>query len=342
MNTLRQLAAELPTIPTRTSWYLAELAEAKGRQELFNRQMPQKLKVLREHALIESAISSNRIEGVEVDKSRIGTLMFGKPALRDRDEEEVRGYRDALKLIHESGAKLPITEATIKKLHKLTDIGERERVDVILTNPPFGGEEEKSIQGNFPEDKQTAETALLFLQLIMRKLRRQTGPAGPARAGVVVPNGTLFGDGVCARIKEELLKEFNLHTIVRLPNGVFAPYTGIPTNLLFFDRSGPTRDVWYYEQPLPEGRKNYTKTAPIQFEEFAPLVAWWNKRKETDNAWKVPAAELLANGCNLDRKNPRAKEDITHLPPAQLAADILKKEQRIAEIMGNIQKLLAK
>jgi type I restriction enzyme M protein len=226
--------------------------------------------------------------------------------------------------------------------HKLTDIGERDRVDVILTNPPFGGEEERGIQGNFPEDKQTAETALLFLQLIMRRLRRSHREGNAwARAGVVVPNGTLFGDGVCARIKEELLKEFNLHTIVRLPNGVFAPYTGIPTNLLFFDRSGPTREVWYYEQPLPEGRKNYTKTAPIQFEEFAPLVAWWNKRKETDNAWKVPAAELLANGCNLDRKNPCAKEDITHLPPAQLAADILKKEQRIAEIMGNIQKLLA-
>jgi type I restriction enzyme M protein len=220
---------------------------------------------------------------------------------------------------------------------KLTDIGERDRVDVILTNPPFGGEEEKGIQGNFPEDKQTAETAMLFLQLIMRKLRRQ---GGKSRAAVVVPNGTLFGDGVCARIKEELLKEFNLHTIVRLPNGVFAPYTGIPTNLLFFDRSGPTREVWYYEQPLPEGRKNYTKTAPIQFEDFAPLVSWWNKRKESDLAWKVPVAELLASGCNLDRKNPRAKEDITHLPPTQLAADILKKEQRIGEIMVNIQKLL--
>ncbi|MGD0349136.1 MAG: class I SAM-dependent DNA methyltransferase [Verrucomicrobiota bacterium] len=226
---------------------------------------------------------------------------------------------------------------------KLTDIGERDRVDVILTNPPFGGEEEKGIQGNFPEDKQTAETALLFLQLIMRKLRRQ---GGKSRAAVVVPNGTLFGDGVCARIKEELLKEFNLHTIVRLPNGVFAPYTSIPTNILFFDRSGPTREVWYYEQPLPEGRKNYTKTAPIQFEEFADCIKWWGqpgpgiKRKENERAWKMPAAELLANGCNLDRKNPRAKEDITHLPPAQLAADILKKEQRIAEIMGNIKRLL--
>ena len=227
--------------------------------------------------------------------------------------------------------------------HKLSDIGEKDRVDVILTNPPFGGEEEKGIQGNFPEDKQTSETALLFLQLIMRKLKRQPTPAKrPARAAVVVPNGTLFGDGVCARIKAELLKEFNLHTIVRLPNGVFAPYTGIPTNLLFFDRSGPTKEVWYYEQPLPEGRKNYTKTAPIQFEEFADCIAWWKKRKENDHAWKIPAAELLANNCNLDRKNPRAKEDIAHLPPAQLAADILKKEQRIAEIMGNIQKMLAK
>ena len=226
--------------------------------------------------------------------------------------------------------------------HKLTDIGERDRVDVILTNPPFGGEEEKGIQGNFPEDKQTAETAMLFLQLIMRKLRRSTRPGLPsARAGVVVPNGTLFGDGVCARIKEELLKDFNLHTIVRLPNGVFAPYTSIPTNLLFFDRSGPTREVWYYEQPLPEGRKNYTKTAPIQFEDFAPLVSWWSQREENDRAWNVPAAELLASGCNLDRKNPRAKADITHLPPEQLAASILQKEQRIAAIMGSIQKLLA-
>ncbi|MGA2541686.1 MAG: class I SAM-dependent DNA methyltransferase [Verrucomicrobiota bacterium] len=220
---------------------------------------------------------------------------------------------------------------------KLTDIGERDRVDVILTNPPFGGEEEKGIQGNFPEDRQTSETALLFLQLIMRKLRRQNRKS---RAAVVVPNGTLFGDGVCARIKEELLKEFNLHTIVRLPNGVFAPYTGIPTNILFFDRSGSTREVWYYEQPLPEGRKNYTKTAPIQFEEFADCIKWWAKRNANGRAWKVPVAELLANNCNLDRKNPAAKEDIAHVPPTQVAASILKKEQRIEEIIVNIQKQL--
>jgi Fic family protein len=137
MMTLRQLAAESSTLPTRTTWYLTDLTEARGKQELFTRQSPQRLKVLREHALIESAISSNRIEGVEVDKSRVGTLIFGKPALRDRDEEEVRGYRDALKLIHESGAKLPITEATIKTLHQLCrgeiwDAGQYKEKDVDI------------------------------------------------------------------------------------------------------------------------------------------------------------------------------------------------------------------
>src|SRR6266516_1928178 len=230
----------------------------------------------------------------------------------------------------------------------LREIGDKDRVDVIMTNPPFGGEEERGILSNFPEDKQTAETALLFLQLIMRKLRRPVGGNKHGRCGMVVPNGTLFVDGVCARIKEELLKEFNLHTSVRLPNGVFAPYTSIPTNILFFDRSGPARDVWYYEQPLPEGRKNYTKTSPIQFEEFADCIKWWDqpgpgtKRKENERARKVPVAELLANGCSLDRKNPRAKEDITHLPPEQLAQSILAKEQRIAEILGNVKSLLAR
>ena len=226
--------------------------------------------------------------------------------------------------------------------HKLTEIGEKDRVDVILTNPPFGGEEEKGIQGNFPEDRQTSETALLFLQLIMRRLRRQPSKVGrPARAAVVVHNGTLFGDGVCGRIKADLLKDFNLHTIVRLPNGVFAPYTNIPTNLLFFDRSGPTIDVWFYELPLPEGRKNFTKTAPMQYEEFAACQRWWVDREENDTAWKVPASELLAADCNFDRKNPRKKEDIAHVPPGKLAASILNNEQQIAELISNVLQLLA-
>lgn len=226
----------------------------------------------------------------------------------------------------------------------LREIGDKDRVDVILTNPPFGGEEERGILGNFPNDKQTAETALLFLQLLMRKLRR---PPKAGRAGVVVPNGTLFGDGVCARIKEDLLKEFNLHTIVRLPNGVFAPYTSILTNLLFFDRSGPTKEIWYYEQSLPEGRKQYTKTQPMQYEEFTDCFAWWKNRKENERAWKVSAEDVLKYdeagnliSVNLDIKNPNSNPDFEHLPPEQLVNGILKKEQRISEILSDIRKVL--
>jgi type I restriction enzyme M protein len=180
---------------------------------------------------------------------------------------------------------------------RINEIGHSERVDVILTNPPFGGEEEVGIKANFPPNMQTAETALLFLQYIMRKLRVAGAPVPggkPAtrggRAAVVVPNGTLFGDGISAVIKEKMLKEFKLHTIVRLPQGVFAPYTDIPANLLFFERGGPTDTIWYYELPLPEGRKKYSKTAPLQFEEFAQASAWWSNREEGPQAWKVDFA----------------------------------------------------
>jgi type I restriction enzyme M protein len=228
---------------------------------------------------------------------------------------------------------------------KLTEIGDADRVDIILTNPPFGGEEERGILGNFPEDRQTAETALLFLQLLMRKLRRAgRGSDKPGRAAVVVPNGTLFGDGVCARIKEYLLKEFNLHTIVRLPNGVFAPYTSIPTNLLFFDRSGPTEAIWYYEPPLPEGRKQYTKTKPMQYEEFADCLAWWKDRKEDERAWRVPVSGVLKYdeegnlvSVNLDVRNPSASNVLDHRPPEGIVDDILAAEQRIAAILLEVR-----
>lgn len=231
---------------------------------------------------------------------------------------------------------------------KLTEIGKRERVDVIMTNPPFGGEEEAGIRTNFPPDKQTSETALLFLQLIMRKLRRPgEGSEKSGRAAVVVPNGTLFGDGVCARIKHDLLTEFNLHTIVRLPSGVFAPYTSIPTNLLFFDCQGPTKAIWYYDQPLPEGRRGYTKTKPIQYEEFSDCLKWWGKRKENGRAWKVKATDVIKfddagdmASVNLDIKNPNAGEVLEHLPPEQLVESILTKEKRIIEIMDEIKTVL--
>jgi type I restriction enzyme M protein len=239
-------------------------------------------------------------------------------------------------LLH--GMEFPLIDPENSLRFPLREIGDGQRVDVILTNPPFGGEEERGILGNFPEDKQTSETTLLFLQLIMRKLRRAPKPG---RAGVVVPNGTLFGDGVAARIKEELLNEFNLHTIVRLPNGVFAPYTPIPTNLLFFDRSGPTKEVWYYELAMTDGRKNYTKTKPLQFEEFADCLAWWNDRQDGERAWKVSAEHIAKNNYNLDIKNPNGKKDLEQLPPEELVESILAKEERIMEIMDEIKGLLA-
>ncbi|MDR0672944.1 MAG: type I restriction-modification system subunit M [Zoogloeaceae bacterium] len=230
---------------------------------------------------------------------------------------------------------------------RIVEIGHAERVDVILTNPPFGGEEEAGIKANFPPNMQTSETALLFLQYIMRKLRvagapvrgKKTAERG-GRAAVVVPNGTLFGDGVAATIKAELLKEFNLHTIVRLPQGVFAPYTDIPANLLFFERGGPTESIWYYELPLPEGRKKYSKTAPLQFEEFAPALAWWNAREEGGQAWKVSAADIIESGYNLDRKNPNAKAGLEHADPRELIASMRGHEEEILRLLGEIETLV--
>lgn len=230
----------------------------------------------------------------------------------------------------------------------LREMGDKDRVDVILTNPPFGGEEEKGILGNFPEDMQTAETAMLFLQLIMRKLKRPgNGSDNGGRAAVVVPNGTLFSDSISARIKEELLKNFNLHTIVRLPEGVFAPYTDIAGNLLFFDRSGPTDDIWYYQISTPEGRKKYTKTKPMEYFEFEDCLQWWASRVESAQAWSVKAQDVIqydASGklvsVNLDIKNPNSLEAMEHKAPIELIDKMLTTEQQITQLMEEIKSSL--
>jgi type I restriction enzyme M protein len=216
----------------------------------------------------------------------------------------------------------------------LREIGDRDRVDLILTNPPFGGEEEKGILGNFPEDMQTAETALLFLQLIMRKLKRPgQGSEDGGRAAVVVPNGTLFADGIAARIKEELFKNYNLHTIVRLPEGVFAPYTDIPANLLFFDRSGPTGDIWFYQIPPPEGRKKYTKTKPMEYAEFDGCLDWWNEREENAHAWKIPFAERLAEAIAQAQPHWDAAEQAK-----QQAAVLEKQLKEVDKLLAEMQR----
>lgn len=200
----------------------------------------------------------------------------------------------------------------------LRDWGQKDRVDVIVTNPPFGGMEEDGLESNFPAEFRTRETADLFLVLIMRLLK----PGG--RAGLVLPDGTLFGEGVKTRIKEALLTECNLHTIVRLPNGVFNPYTGIKTNLLFFTKGAPTTAVWYYEHPYPPGVKNYNKGRPIAIEEFQAERDWWGDeadgftaRVENERAWRVPIEQIRAAGYNLDLKNPHdsgeGPGDVEHL-----------------------------
>lgn len=246
-------------------------------------------------------------------------------------------------LLH--GLEAPNIDSGNSLRHKLTEMGEDMRVEVILTNPPFGGEEEAGIQNNFPADMKTSETALLFLQLIMRRLKKN----GDGRAGVVVPNGTLFGDGVAARIKAQLLDQFNLHTIVRLPQGVFAPYSDIPTNVIFFNSTGPTHDIWYYELPLPEGRRKYTKTKPLQYEEFADCVAWWNHREENPQAWKVIAPELIhrdeqgrLTAVNLDQRNPHADDVVDHRPPEEIVEGLIAKEQEVLQVLTALRVLVEK
>jgi type I restriction enzyme M protein len=204
----------------------------------------------------------------------------------------------------------------------LRDYGPRDQVDVIVTNPPFGGMEEDGIENNFPAEFRTRETADLFLVLVMELLR------DGGRAAIVLPDGTMFGEGIKTRIKKRLLEECNLHTIVRLPKGVFAPYTTIKTNILFFTKGEPTKDVWFYEHPYPEGYKSYSKTKPMRIEEFEPEKAWWENREETERAWKVTANDIAAGGYNLDISNPNVV-DYGHEDPDVLLA---RYEEAAAEV----------
>ncbi len=196
----------------------------------------------------------------------------------------------------------------------------KDRVDIVVTNPPFGGMEEDGIESNFLKKYQTRETADLFMALIMHLLKQDTG-----RAAVVLPDGFLFGEGVKTTLKRELLEEFNLHTIVRLPKGVFSPYTGIATNILFFEKGGPTGDIWFFQHPYPAGYKSYSRSKPLTIAEFDREKAWWGGRERQDrktgeHAWKISAGELVERNYNLDCKNPH-EEIVNHRDPAELMAE---------------------
>jgi type I restriction enzyme M protein len=216
---------------------------------------------------------------------------------------------------------------------------QKDRVDIILANPPFGGKEEDGIESNFPAHFRTKETADLFLALFIRLLK----PGG--RAAIVLPDGSLFGEGVKTRLKEHLLEECNLHTIVRLPNSVFKPYASIGTNLLFFEKGSPTQDIWYYEHRVPEGQKAYSMTRPIRIEHLQGCVDWWGGasregRVETPQAWKVTADEVKARGYNLDIKNPHTKAE-DHGDPESLLAELDSAEAETARLREQLKAILA-
>jgi len=218
---------------------------------------------------------------------------------------------------------------------ELTSIKQQDKVDCILANPPFGGNVKDGIETNFPLNYRTKESADLFLILMIQYLKNN------GRAGIVLPDGSLTGDGVKARIREKLLTDCNLHTIVRLPNSVFQPYASVATNLLFFTKGEPTKEVWYYEHKLPGGQKAYSKTKPIKISEFDTLKEWWNDRKENEQAWKVDIQTIKDNGYNLDIKNPHKEEEEELHSSAELIDMLHNSFAKSEELLEKLKKELA-
>lgn len=216
----------------------------------------------------------------------------------------------------------------------LANITADKRVDCIVTNPPFGGIEEDGIESNFPASYRTKETADLFLLYIIAMLKPQ------GRAGVVLPDGALFGEGVKTRIKEKLMTDCNLHTIIRLPKSVFAPYTSINTNLLFFTKGEKTKETWFYRLDMPEGYKNFSKTKPMKREHLQPVDDWWNNREEInidgfDKAKKYTIDEIKERNYNLDLCGyPYEEEEV--LPPLELLQQYQEKRTQLDKNIDNV------
>jgi type I restriction enzyme M protein len=193
---------------------------------------------------------------------------------------------------------VPNIENTDALSREYTSIRQSDRVDVIAANPPFGGVVGDGMETNFPLNYRTKESADLFLILFIQMLK------DGGRAGIVLPDGSLTGEGVKQRVRQKLLEDCNVHTIVRLPQSVFAPYATVNTNLIFFEKGKPTKEIWYYDHTLPEGAKAYNKTKPIQISEFDEIKRWWNNRKESEVCWKVSINTIVERNYDLDIKNP--------------------------------------
>jgi len=230
---------------------------------------------------------------------------------------------------------VPNVDYTDSLNREYTSIGAKDRVDVILANPPFGASVTDGVETNFPQNFRTTESADLFLVLMVRYLK------DGGRAAIVLPDGSLTGDGVKQRIRQHLLESCNLHTIVRLPNSVFQPYASVATNLLFFTKGTPTKEIWYWEHRLPEGVKSYSKTKPIQKGEFESLKKWWPKRKGSEQAWKIPLKTLEENGYNLDIKNPHTPEEAQQHSSTELVAMLHESFQKSDVLLAKLRKELA-
>ena len=217
---------------------------------------------------------------------------------------------------------------------ELTSIRERDRVNVILANPPFGATVADGTETNFPMNFRTKESADLFL-IMMIQLLKQGG-----RAGIVLPDGSLTGEGVKARVREKLLTDCNVHTIVRLPNSVFKPYASVATNLVFFEKGKSTKEVWYYEHPYPEGIKSYSKTKPIQIEEFDLEKKWWTNRVESEYSWRVSIEQIAEKGFDLDVKNPNKNVEEVLESSSTILGRIVADQKMVLDTIEEIKKLL--
>lgn len=213
----------------------------------------------------------------------------------------------------------------------LSSYKDKDRVDVILANPPFGGIVANNNEKNFPQNFRTKESADLFLVLMIHLLKNG------GRAGIVLPDGSLTGEGIKQRVRQKLLEECNLHTIIRLPNSVFQPYATVATNLLFFVKGTPTKEIWYYEHRLPEGQKSYSKTKPIRLEEFNPIREWWNNRRENEVAWKVDIKTIIDRRYDLDIKNPNKQEEKHEYTSAKLIEMLRKSMQKSNDLLTQLK-----
>ncbi len=229
---------------------------------------------------------------------------------------------------------IPQIENTDALSRELTSIKQKDRVDIIVANPPFGGVVGDGMETNFPLNYRTKESADLFLILFIQLLK------DGGRAGIVLPDGSLTGEGVKQRVRQKLLEDCNVHTIVRLPQSVFAPYATVNTNLIFFEKGKQTKEIWYYEHTLPEGQKAYSKTKPIRLEEFNDIKEWWNNRKESETAWKVSIDTIIERNYDLDIKNPnKVIEEVTYDRKA-IISKIEKNQAKITKILNDL-KILA-